>query len=225
MANTKLDFSSAYHPQMDGQTEVVNRSFGNLLRCLVGDHIRSWDLQLSQVEFAHNSAINRSSGFCPFEVVYAVIPRGPLDLLTLPSHRDLDVRAVDLIEQLRSVHSVTQQRLVDANQSYKASADAHRRTVDFEVGDPVWAVLTKDRFPAREYNKLSSRKIGPVEIIEKINLNAYRLKLPPYIHIADVFNVKHLTPFAGDNDVGDETFSDSRANRSQPGDNDGDETT
>lgn len=70
MAQTELHFSSAYHPQTDGQTEVVNRSLGNLLRCLVGDNTRIWDLRLGQAEFAHNLAVNRSTGYCPFMVVY-----------------------------------------------------------------------------------------------------------------------------------------------------------
>lgn len=58
LSHTELHFSSAYHPQTDGQTEVVNRSLGNLLRCLVGENIKSWDTKLPQAEFAHNSAVN-----------------------------------------------------------------------------------------------------------------------------------------------------------------------
>ena len=46
LANTTLNFSSAYHPQTDGQIEVVNRSLGNLLQSLVSDHLKSWDQRL-----------------------------------------------------------------------------------------------------------------------------------------------------------------------------------
>lgn len=219
MVNTQLNFSSAYHPQTDGQTEVVNRSLGNILRCLVGDHVKTWDQKLCQAEFAHNHAINRSTGYSPFQVVYSVQPRGPLDLMSLPVSRVVPKKVQDFVGGLHDVHRAVHDNLVRANSKYKQDADKKRRQVDFEVGDFVWAVLTKDRFSVGEYNKLSAKKIGPVEIVEKINSNAYRLQLPSHIRCSDVFNVKHLLPYYGDSSD-DDHGAHSRSNFVYPGGDD-----
>ena len=81
----------------------------------------------------------------------------------------------------------------------------------------MWAIITKDRFPIGEYNKLAARKIGPVEIVKKINANVYPLKLPSHIRTADVFNIKHLVPFLEDSSEED---ANSRVNSLQPGEDD-----
>ena len=80
--------------------------------------------------------------------------------------------------------------------------------------------MTKDHFSMGDYNKLSTKKISPVEIIEKINPNAYWLKLPSHIRTADVFNVKHLIPYVGDYSSGDDDAGNSRANFLHPRGND-----
>jgi hypothetical protein len=77
---TNLSFSSSYHPQMDGQIEFVNRSFGDLLRSLVEKHHSQWDNILPQAEFAYNDSINRSTGNIPFQIVYVTQPRGVYEL-------------------------------------------------------------------------------------------------------------------------------------------------
>ena len=102
---------------------------------------------------------------------------------------------------------------------YKLSADKKCRHVEFKMGDFVWAVLTKDHFSVRDYIKLSAKKISPVEIVEKINPNAYQLKLPSHIHTVDVFNVKHLLPYFGDSSDDDDARN-SRANFLDLGGND-----
>nr|GEW70451.1 putative reverse transcriptase domain-containing protein [Tanacetum cinerariifolium] len=91
--------------------------------------------------------------------------------------------------------------------------------VDFEVGDFVWAVLTKDRFLVGEYNKLSAKKIGLLKIVEKMNSNAYRLKLLSHIRCSDVFNVKHLLLYHG-NYSDEDSVGNSRTNFVYPEGND-----
>ena len=75
-----MKFSSTHHPQTGRQTKVVNRSLGNLLRCLVGDKSKGWDLILPQEEFSYNDFLNRSIGRSPFQIVYGSSPRTLLEL-------------------------------------------------------------------------------------------------------------------------------------------------
>ncbi|CAA7052803.1 unnamed protein product [Microthlaspi erraticum] len=183
-----------------------------MLRSVVGENIKSWDSKLPQVEFAHNHAKNRSLGFCPFQVVYGVVPRGPLDLTVVPDLTKMHGEAKDFVANLQEVHSAAKENLQLFAVRYKTAADKHRREVLFAAGDMVWVYLTRDRLPAHEYNKLKSRKIGPVKILEVINPNAYRLDLPPNIKTANVFNMKYMSPFRGDNNT-----QDSEANLLLPG--------
>jgi hypothetical protein len=71
-----LSSKSTYHPQIDGYTEVVNKSLGNLLRSLVTEHHNLWDQILPQVEFAYNDSPNRSTGKSPLQILYGMKPRG-----------------------------------------------------------------------------------------------------------------------------------------------------
>ena len=77
---TNLSFSSSYHPQTNGKTEVVNRSLGNILRSQVYEHPKQWDLALAQTEFAHNDSPNRCTGMSPCQIVYGMHPIGVYEL-------------------------------------------------------------------------------------------------------------------------------------------------
>ena len=78
---TRLDMSTADHPQTDGQTERVNRVINNILRSVCADTPMRWSSMLPVVEFVLNNAVHASTGYTPFYVNGLSHPRV---LLTLP---------------------------------------------------------------------------------------------------------------------------------------------
>jgi len=80
----KLLFSTTCHPQTDGQTKVVNRTLGQMLRCFISGNPRVRENLLPHVEFAYNRVVNSTTAHSPFEVVYGFNPLTPLDLLPIP---------------------------------------------------------------------------------------------------------------------------------------------
>ncbi|GJZ48845.1 RNA-directed DNA polymerase [Tanacetum coccineum] len=213
-----LQFSSSHHPQTDGQTEVTNRSLGNLLRSLVGDNKKQWDLVLPQAEFAYNRSSHSSTGRSPFLVVYGRNPFTPLDLAPLPAVDSYSVEGEAQATQIKALHEQVRDQITKHNLQYQARANKHRKHVVFNEGDLVWIYLRKDRFPPGRYGKLQDRADGPFRVLKRINDNAYKIDLPGSYGVSATFNVADLTPYV----EADDFHGDSGTSRFLEGEDDTD---
>lgn len=187
--DTTLKFSTTSHPQTDGQTEVTNRTLGNLTRCLSGTRPKQLDMSLAQAKFAFNNMKNRSTSKCPFEG-YTRVPRFTFDLAKVPSFVDISIKAETMAERSEQLHGKVHDHLNKSTLSYKVAKDKHRRIVEFQVGDLTMIHLRKSRFPMCTYNKLKDRQLGPMTILE----------LPEDLYINPVFNISDLKPYFAPDD-------------------------
>ena len=101
---TTLQFSSAYHPQTDGQIKSVNGSLGNLLRSLAGERSKQWDLALAQAKFAFSHSMNRTTSYSPFQIVYGLNSSSVLDLTPITSKGRPSAKIENWAEELQAIH-------------------------------------------------------------------------------------------------------------------------
>jgi hypothetical protein len=69
-----------FHPQIDGQTEVVNRMIVHILHMYNSKHPRTWDEILPYVQHSYNRALHSTTGHNPFQVGLGFQPLGPIDV-------------------------------------------------------------------------------------------------------------------------------------------------
>ncbi|PKI61845.1 hypothetical protein CRG98_017743 [Punica granatum] len=121
---TKPKMSSAYHPQIDDQTEVINRCLEQYFRCFFYHQPRLWERYLAWAEYWYNTTYQRSIAMTPFKVVYG----RPAPLLVGYEPGSTVVNEVE--EQLRAQDAILQElksNLAAAQSRMKAAADKHPR--------------------------------------------------------------------------------------------------
>ena len=201
---TRLMFSTTCHPQIDGQTEVVNRTLSALLRSLVKKNLKSWEDCLPHVEFAYNHAVHSAKKFSPFEVVYGFNPLSPLDLLPFPLSERVSTDGKRRADTIKKLHEQVRVNIETKTEGYKRYANKKQKEL-------VWVHLRKERFPEERKSKLMPRVDGPFQILRKINDNAYQLDLEGKYDISTSFNVADLSPFlADDQDLWTNPFEEGR---------------
>nr|CAE04776.3 OSJNBb0115I21.3 [Oryza sativa Japonica Group] len=187
---SKLNFSTAYHPQTDGQTERVNQILEDMLRACALDFGGSWDKNLPYAEFSYNNSYQASLQMAPYEALYGRKCRTPL-LWDQTGERQ--VFGTDILREAEEKVKVIQERLRVAQSRHKSYADNRRRDLSFEEGDYVYLRVTPLRGVHRFHTKgkLAPRFVGPYKIVSRRGEVAYQLELPQ--SLAGVHNVFHVS--------------------------------
>ncbi|CAM8908644.1 unnamed protein product [Rhodiola kirilowii] len=187
-----LKFSTAYHPQTDGQTEVTNKTLETYLRCMTSEAPQTWSKWLPLAEWWYNTTFHTAIQSTPYEIVYGQPPPVHLPYLPGESSAVLVDRSLRKREELIAMLKF---HLLRAQNRMKQYADSHRSVREFQVGDFVYLKLQPYRqhsLKSRVPHKLSPRFYGPFRIIDCVGSVAYKLELPPGAAIHNVFHVSQL---------------------------------
>ncbi|TYK23464.1 putative retroelement pol polyprotein [Cucumis melo var. makuwa] len=197
LSGTKLNKSTAYHPQSDGQTEVANRGVKTYLRCFCNEKPKKWTKWLPWTEYWSNTTFQRSIGMTPFQVVYG---RHPPTILSYGSSPSKNSTVEEMLQERDLVLVSLREHLRLAQEQMKLYADRKRRADEFSVGEYVFLRIRPYRqitVRSRRNEKLAPRFYGPYKIIEKIGPVAYRLQLPENSRIHSLFHVSQLRKMMG----------------------------
>ncbi|GJZ43016.1 putative reverse transcriptase domain-containing protein, partial [Tanacetum coccineum] len=129
---TRLDMSTAYHPQIDGQSERTIQTFEDMLRACILDFGGSWDVHLSLVEFSYNNSYHSSVRCAPFEALYGRKCRSPIMWAKIGEGQLI---GPELVQETTEKISQFKDRLKAARDHQKSYADKRRKPLEFSIGD------------------------------------------------------------------------------------------
>ncbi|MCO5581744.1 hypothetical protein L7F22_035633 [Adiantum nelumboides] len=195
----RLQFSSSFHPQTDGQSEIANSVVLDLLKSYILDQKTQWKRCLPLVEFAYNNTIHSSTGKAPFEIVEGVRKVPPF-----LSTKDKILEANEYTRDLDTDFAKVRETLQKSQERQKKAADLHRH--DSKLKENDWVLLRFDKARLRQKKgkeELSMRYYGPFQITKQINDISFRLRLPDTWKIHNVFHVNLWKTFGDVPDDGE----------------------
>ncbi|GJR25620.1 putative reverse transcriptase domain-containing protein [Tanacetum coccineum] len=189
---TRLDMSTAYHPETDGQSERTIQTLEDMLRACVLDFGKGWDKHLPLVEFSYNNSYHTSIKAAPFEALYGRKCRSPICWAEVG---DSQLTGPEIIHETTERIVQIKSHIQAARDRQKSYADVRRKPLEFQVGDKVMLKVSPWKGVIRfgKRGKLNPRYIGPFKIIAKVGTVAYRLELPEKLsRVHSTFHVSKL---------------------------------
>ena len=131
---TRLNLSTTFHPQTNGQSERVIQVLEDMLRGCVLDFPRSWDSYISLMKFAYNNSYQSSIGMVPYEALYGRKCRTPICWTELNEHK---VIGPEIVKETEEKVRIIQQRLKAESDRQKSYANLKRKDIEYKVEDKI----------------------------------------------------------------------------------------
>ena len=169
---TRLKFSSAFHPQTDGQSERTIQILEDMLRACAIDFVGTWEKFLPLAEFAYNNSYQATIGMAPYEALYGRKCRSPVHWDEAGERQFL---GPELVEQATEAIKKIREKMKTAQSRQKIYTDRRRRPLEFEPDEKVFLKIspTKGITRFRKRGKLNPYFIGPFEVLERVGKVAY----------------------------------------------------
>ena len=204
LQGTKLKMSTAYHPETDGQTEVLNCTVETYLRCFSSEQPKTWVDFIPWAEYWYNTSFHTAAQSTPFEIVYGRPP--PTITRFIPGETLVEAVAQDLMDRDEALKQL-KHHLERAQSLMVKHANNHRRPHDINVGDWVYLKIRPHRqgsMPPRLHPKLTARFYGPYLVVRQVGAVAFQLQLPSEARIHPVFHVSQLKRALGNHQAQEE---------------------
>ena len=178
LLGTKLKYKIAYHSQSQGQVERMNVISLQTLCCLMSDvrNLDGWQEFIPTMEMVVNSLLNRSTRYNPFPLMYGYHPVLPVELLKGDQLTNVETLS-KFLERTQDVWRQAQMQMEKAVVIQKSYYDEKHRDIQFSVRN--LALLNTQNLRLKNIpHKLQWKFCGSYKIVERIEIEAYRLKLP-----------------------------------------------
>jgi len=189
MLGIEMRLSTAFHPQIDGQTEQMNQELEQYLRFFIEHRQKDWLEWLAAAEFTVNNKVHTATKVSPFMANYGKELRMGGDI----RRKGKVESTMEFVERIKKIHEEAEMTLKKTQEEMKRYADRSRKeTEKWKKGDRV-LLSTKDLvFKERPVNKLMERYMRPYVIEEVVSSNAVKLKLPNSMRIHPVVNISQI---------------------------------
>ncbi|GJT54359.1 putative reverse transcriptase domain-containing protein [Tanacetum coccineum] len=189
---SRLDMSTAYHPQTDSQSERTIQTLEDMLRACVLDFGKSWDRHLPLMEFSYNNSYQTIIKASPFEALYGRKCQSPVCWAEV-GNAELTGPAI--------VHETTEKivknksRIQAAHDRQNSYANVRCKPLEFQFGDRVVLKVSPWKGVVRfgKRGKLNPRYVSPFKVIERVGTVVYKLELPQQLsRVHNTFHVSNL---------------------------------
>nr|GEX97616.1 putative reverse transcriptase domain-containing protein [Tanacetum cinerariifolium] len=184
---TRLDMSTAYHPETGSQSERTIQNLEDMLRACMLDFRKNWDRHLPLVEFSYNNSYHTSIKAAPFEALYGRNCRSPVCWVKVG---DAQLTGLAIIHETTEQIIQIKSRIQAARDRQKSYANIRRKPMVFQVGDMVMLKVSPWKGVVRfgKRGKLNPRYVGPFKKClsdESLVITLEKLRVDDKLHFVE----------------------------------------